>query len=62
MSIIIKSNNIHKANYCCMCDFAFRIDNSHCACNFNPAEIPVENGNAIPDYCPIEEYSPKGGD
>lgn len=55
INIAIAINGFSKPKYCFACMFAKRCDNGHTVCGLNISASPVEDGNDVPDYCPISE-------
>lgn len=54
MAVIVK--DMKMPNTCYECEFSERIDNGHTICKRKPMGPPVEDGNALPEFCPLEVY------
>ena len=53
MSVIITDMTMPKV--CCLCEFSQRWDNGHTICKRKPDKQPIEDGENIPEYCPLKE-------
>ena len=59
MAVIVK--DMKMPNTCYECEFSGRIDNGHTICTRKLMNPPIEDGDALPEFCPLEAYCDLNG-